>query len=358
MFRKVLSATQQRNEWTYMKAAMYYSQEDVRIEDLPVPAIGRDEVLTEMKACGICGSDLLDWYLKERSPLVIGHEPAGTIVEKGEDVKDFDVGDRVFVHHHVACLSCHYCRHGDFTLCEQFHGTNIQPGGLAEYFRVPAKNLGIDTLKIPGNMSYEEATLIEPVGCCLRAFNKTQFQKGDSVAVIGAGATGVIHVALSKIFGSARTIASDLLDYRLKMAKEFGADVVVNPERESIEDVVKSETGGRGVDVAIVTAPSLEAYRAGMAVCRKGGKLVVFAPTAPGKYLQVSPKELFFTETQIIPSYSSSHVETRMALKLIESGQINAKGLITHRFPLDDTAEAFRTARENRESLKIVVLNE
>ena len=130
-----------------MKAAMYYSQQDTRIEEVPVPEIDGDEALIEMRACGVCGSDLMDWYLQPRAPLVLGHEPAGIVAKKGSKVEAFDVGDRVFVHHHVACLKCHYCLHGDYTLCEQFHDTNIKPGGFAEYFRVPALNLGLDTLK-------------------------------------------------------------------------------------------------------------------------------------------------------------------------------------------------------------------
>ena len=337
---------------------MYYGKEDIRIEEMATPEIGEDEVLVEMKACGICGSDLMDWYLKSRAPLVLGHEPAGVIAKKGRKVKGFNVGDRVFVHHHVACLTCHYCIHGDYTLCEQFHKTRIEPGGLAEYFKVPTPNLQIDTLKIPEPMSFEEATFIEPVGCCLRALKKCNMQAGDSLAIIGVGAIGIIHVALSKIFGAEKTFVSDPIDYRLNVAKQFGADVAINPEKEDLTAIVKAETDGRGVDIAVVTAPSLEAYKAGLSVCRKGGKLCVFAPIEPSKYLQISPKELFFSEIQIIPSYSTSHLETRTALKLIKSGRINVKKLITHRFRLVDAAKAFKTASESKESLKVIVLNE
>jgi len=339
-----------------MKAAVYYSQRDIRIEEIPTPKIGRDEVLVEMKACGICGSDLMDWYLKNRAPLVLGHEPSGVIVEKGVDVENFDVGDRVFVHHHVACLKCHYCLHEDYTLCEQFHKTNIIPGGFAEYFKVPAPNLNLDTLKIPDGISFDEATLIEPVGCCLRAIKKCGIRQGDSVAIIGAGTTGIIHTVLAKVFGAGKVIVSDLIDFRLRAAQKFGADIVVNPLNTSFNKVVKDETDGRGVDLVIVTAPSPEAYKAGLGVCRKGGKLCVFAPTEPGKFLEISPKELFFNELQIIPSYSTSHVETREALELIKSGKIRVRELITHRFPLVDAAKAFKTALEDKESLKVVVL--
>ena len=340
-----------------MKAAVYYSQQDIRMEEMPAPEIGEDEVLIEMKACGICGSDLMDWYLKSRAPLVLGHEPTGIIAKAGSKVKEFNVGDRVFVHHHVACLTCHYCTHGDYTLCKQFHETHIDPGGFAEYFRVPASNLEIDTLKIPETLSFEEATLIEPVGCCIKAFSKCSIQADDTVVIIGAGTTGIVHTVLSKIFGAARTIVSDLIDYRLQTAKKFGADLTVNPENEDLETVVKGETDGMGADLVIVTAPSLEAYKSGLSVCRKGAKLCVFAPTSPGKYLQISPKELFFSEIQIIPSYSTSHLETRKALELIKTGRLKVKELITHRFKLANAAKAFKTTLENKESLKVIVLN-
>jgi L-iditol 2-dehydrogenase len=341
-----------------MKVAMYYGQGDIRIEDVPRPEIAEDEALVAMKACGLCGSDLMDWYLRSRVPLVLGHEPTGILVEKGRKVKAFEAADRVFVHHHVACLRCHYCLHGDFTLCKQFHETNIKPGGFAEYFKVPALNLDIDTLKIPDAVSFDEATLVEPVGCCLRALKKCDIQKGDTIAIIGAGATGIVHTVLSKVLGAEKTIVSDPIEFRLEAAKKFGADVVINPKTENLSDVVKSETDGRGADVAVVTAPNLEAYKAGLNVCRRGGKLCVFAPTDPGQYLQISPKDLFFNEIQIIPSYSTSHLETREALELMGSSRLSVKGLITHRFKLADAAKAFKTALQSKESLKVIIVNE
>lgn len=340
-----------------MKAAVYYNQKDIRIEEMPKPAIGDDEVLVEMKACGICGSDLMDWYLKGRAPLVLGHEPTGIIVDKGNKVKDFEAGDRIFVHHHVACLECHYCLRGDYTLCKRFHETNIKPGGFAQYFRVPRANLEIDTLKIPASVSFEEGTLIEPVGCCLRALKKCNLERGDSVVIIGAGNTGIIHLMLAKILRAKKTIVSDFIDYRLEMAKKFGADVTINPKKEDFVETVIAETEERGADLSIVTAPNVKAYEAGIKACRKGGRLCVFAPTLPGEHIQVSPKELFFNETKIIPSYSTSHIETKEALELIASGKLNANDLITHRFRLNEISEAFRVALDSEKSLKVVVLN-
>jgi len=341
-----------------MKVATYYSLDDIRIEDKPKPKIGPDEILVEMKACGVCGSDLMEWYLRSRAPLVLGHEPAGVVAEAGKEVKNFRVGDRVFAHHHVACLKCHYCLRGDYTMCQQFGQTHIEPGGFAEYFRVPALNLQIDTLKLPSDLSYEEATLIEPVGCCIRAQNKCNIQAGDVVAVVGAGPSGIIHAMLAKTSGAAKTIVSDTVEFRLNAAKRLGASVAVNPQRENLVDKVKEATEGRGADVVIVTAPNLKAIEDGIQTCRRGGTLCLFAPTEPKEQARLSPHRLFFSEITIVPSYSTSHVETRLALQLISSGRIKAKELITHRFPLSQTAEAFKIAAHSKECLKVVVLNE
>lgn len=341
-----------------MKAAVYYSQNDVRLEDVPKPRIGEDEALVEMKACGVCGSDLMDWYLRDRVPLVLGHEPTGLIAEKGASVRGFEIGDRVFVHHHVACLQCHYCLRGDFTLCHKFHETNIVPGGFAEFFKVPGSNLQLDTLRLPDDLSFEVGTLIEPVGCCLRGLHKCDFQRGDCVAIIGAGATGMINVALSKTLGAEKTFVTDLIDYRLDFAKSFGADFVFDPTKVDIKEAIRSETDDLGVDIAVVTAPSVEAYGSGISVLRKGGKLCVFAPTSPSKVLTLSPKELFFSEVKIVPSYSTSHVETREALELISSRKLLVDRLITHRFRLDQTGEAFATALNSERSLKVIVMNQ
>ena len=337
---------------------MYYSPEDIRIENMPKPKIGADEILVEMKACGICGSDLMEWYLKNRTPIVLGHEPTGVVAKAGDRVKGFKVGDRVFVHHHVACLVCHYCVRGDYTMCEEFGRTHIQPGGFSEYFRVPAPNLKVDTLKISDALSFEEATLIEPIACCIRALIKCNIQTGDTVAIIGAGPSGIIHLMLSRCFGAGQVIVSDLIDYRLVAAKGFGADFTVNPREESLMERVKEVTDGRGADLVIVTAPNVKAFGDGIEVCRRGGTVCLFAPVEPKEQAKISPHRLFFSEITVVPSYSTSHVETRMALRMLSSGRINVEGLITHVFPLSRIMDAYKTAAEGKECLKVVVVNE
>jgi L-iditol 2-dehydrogenase len=340
-----------------MKATMYYNPDNIVIEDMVVPKIGANEVLVEMKACGLCGSDLMEWYLKPRAPLVPGHEPSGVIVKAGKKVDRFEPGDRVFAHHHVACLTCHYCTHGDYTLCKQFSETHLVPGGFAQFFKVPAPNLQVDTLKIPSHLSHREATLIETVGCCLRALRKCRVQAGDSAVVMGAGPSGVIETMLLKVFGAGQVVIADFIDYRLQAAKRLGADVTVNPEREGLLDAVKRATDGRGADIVIVTAPTVNAYLAGIELARKGGTLCIFAPPKPTDFMRTSLNKLFFSEIKLVPSYSTSHLETRTALKLIEAGTIDVGNLITHTFPLREVSKAFQTAT-SKECLKVVVTNE
>jgi len=336
---------------------MYYSLDDIRIEDMPKPEIEPDEILVEMKACGICGSDLMEWYLKSRAPLVLGHEPAGIVVKTGKEVKAFQPEDHVFAHHHVACLTCHYCLRGDYTMCHQFGQTHIHPGGFAEYFRVPAPNLQIDTLKIPDHLSFEEATLIEPTACCLRALKKSNIQPGDTVAIIGDGPSGIIHTMLSKNLGAGQIVIGGHHHYRLEVAKRLGADLAINSRCENFVERVKEATNGVGADVIVVTAPNVEAMLMGMSCCRRGGTVCLFASASPDEYTHIRPYELLFSEINIVPSYSTSHIETRMALKLISSGRIRAKEVITHRFPLSRISDAFKTAAKIKECLKVVVLN-
>lgn len=335
-----------------MKAGVYYGPLDVQCVEVEKPKINFREILVEMRACGICGSDLMDWYLKPRAPLVLGHEPTGVVVETN-NVEEFNVGDRVFVHHHVACMKCYYCIRGDYTLCRRFRETHIVPGGFAEYFKVPEANL-MDTLRLPDNVGFEEGTLIEPLACCIRAINKANAKLCSSAAVIGLGPTGLMIIQLLKLYGVPKVLACDLVDYRVKAARRFGADVAVNPIDEDLSKVVKSETE-LGADVVFVTAPSIEAYSKGVDICRSGGVLCVFAPPPPGETLQLDLNRVFFSEVKIIPSYSTSHIETRIALNLIGNSKVNVKDLVTHRFKLEEIAEAYMVAAKGENCLKVVV---
>ena len=337
-----------------MKVARYHSRHDIRLEEVPVPQIGAGELLVQVKACGLCGSDLMEWYTREKAPAVLGHEPAGVVAEVGEGVQEFEIGDRVFVHHHVPCFTCHHCLRGYYTLCETFKATHIDPGGFAEYIRVPALNVESGVLKLPPDMSFPQATLIEPVATCIRSIERANIQMGDTVVVIGAGVAGLIHTQLTRICGAGMVVATDFVPFRLKMARQLGADFAINA-REDVVGVLGELNEGRGADVVIVTAGSIQAMEQGMKLAGEGATVLLFAPSPPEANLPVSPHHLLFSEITITASYSCSPPETRQSLKLIQGGRIKTEALITHRFDLASVSEAILLAAEARESLKIVI---
>jgi L-iditol 2-dehydrogenase len=338
-----------------MKAAKYYGSSDIRVEEVPVPETRKGEMKFKVEACGICGSDITGWYMDPEAPKYFGHEPAGTVVEIGEGVENVNIGDRVFVHHHVPCFVCHYCQRGNFTMCETFKNTNIHPAGFAEYIRVPALNLERDTLKLPDSVTFEEATMIEPIGCCIKGLKKANPRLGDTVAVVGAGFAGAVHIQLARIFGAAKIIAIDSVEYRLKKALEFGADAAINFIQDDVLSGVKDFSDGRGADIVIVASGSFEAIKEGVQIAAKGSTLYLFAPFPPGSSFPIDLNHFFFSEITFVTSYSSTHLDTHAALELIANKRIDSKNLITHRFPLNQINEAMQLALKAKESLKVVV---
>ena len=236
-----------------MKVARYYTEDDVRLEEMPVPSIGPGELLVRVAACGVCGSDVMGWYTQKKAPAVLGHEPAGVVVAVGQGVTQFRQGDRVFMHHHVPCFVCHYCRRGFYSNCRTFRETHLDPGGFAEYVRVPAPNVERDVLKLPDSMPWDVATFIEPVGTIIRGVERAHLRHGDSVAIVGAGLTGLLFIQLARLWGGSSITALDLQDWRLDYARRMGAERVVNPTRENAVAAVQSMTEGRGADVVFTT---------------------------------------------------------------------------------------------------------
>ncbi|HUW08383.1 MAG TPA: zinc-dependent dehydrogenase, partial [Anaerolineae bacterium] len=337
-----------------MKVSRYYSRSDVRLEEMPVPNIGPGELLVQMKACGLCGSDLMSWYTDKKAPTVLGHEPTGVVVQAGAGVEQFAPGDRVFVHHHVPCFTCHYCSRGFYTLCATFKGTHLDPGGFAEFIRVPALNVERDVLHLPDGMSFEEGALIEPVATCIRGIKRSGLQKGDTVAVLGVGVSGLTLVQLARLWGATKIVATDLVDYRLEMALRLGADHAIHAG-EDVIGRVRELNAGRGADVVFVSVGHLQVMEQALALVEKGGTVLFFAPTQPGTTLPVSPHRLIFEEVTVTGTYSCTPQETRLSLKLIEAGRINVRDLITHRFDLAGVREAMDLAARAQESLKIVI---
>src|SRR5256886_9349157 len=213
-----------------MLAVEYHSNEDICVVEVPVPEVGPGELLVQLQACGICASDVMEWYMKPRSPIDPGDEPVGLVAAVGEGVQQFSVGQRVFIHHHVPVMVCHFCQRGLFSQCPPFRATRLYPGGLAEYIRVPALNVQLDVLPLPDELSFEAATLIEPLACCVRGINRATIQAGDSVVVLGAGSNGLMLAQLAQQRSGGCVIIVDPIAYRRQRALEIGIDHALDPQ--------------------------------------------------------------------------------------------------------------------------------
>jgi L-iditol 2-dehydrogenase len=341
-----------------MKVAKLYSFHDIRIEDVPIPRIGPRDALLKTKACGICSGDVMPWYIEQKAPLVLGHEPAGEIVEVGNEVTSFKAGDRVFTHHHAPCFTCRACRRADYVQCETWKNTKIEPGGISEYILIPEINLENDTLNLPDNLSFKDGTFIEPSACVVKALKRAKIRHGDTVLVIGLGVMGQLHILLARKYGAEKIIGADMIPFRLNKAKKFGADEVIDVSKDDLLDAVKDLTDGTMADLVIVGPNSAEAMRHGLSAAGAGGKVVLFTPAKPGERLTINPNDLYFKDINIITSYSCGPTDTADALDIIAKGTVQAEKLITHRFPIEETAEAFRLTAEARDSLKCVILFE
>lgn len=340
-----------------MKVAKLYSFNDIRIENVPVPEAGASEVLIKTKACGICSGDVMPWYIEKKAPLVIGHEPAGEVAAVGKDVNGlFREGDKVFVHHHAPCMSCRLCRRGDFVQCETWRNTKIVPGGISEYILIPEINLRNDTLVLPGEMDFEDGTLVEPTACVVKSLKRSNIRAGDTVLVIGLGVMGQIHVLLARAFGARTVIGADMVPFRLNKALEFGAEHVIDVSKDNLREKLDELTGGRMADVVIVGPNSVDAMLQGIRSVAPGGTVTLFTPAKPGEVLSVDPNGLYFRDVNIVSTYSCGPDDTKNALKYIADKTVTSKKLVTHRFPIEDTACAYRLTAEAKDSLKCLVV--
>ena len=339
-----------------MFAVEYHSNDDIRVVELPIPAIGPCELLVQMRACGLCASDVMEWYMKPRAPLYPGHEPVGIVAAVGEGIEQFAVGQRVFLHHHVPCMVCHFCRRGSFSQCPTFRATRLYPGGLAEYIRVPALNVQLDVLSLPDELSFEAATLIEPLACCVRSINRAAIRPGDSVLVLGTGSNGLMLAQLAQQRGAVPVMIVDPIAYRRQRALDIGIDYALDPQTGTAIDQIHSMNDGRKPDVVIVTPSSISAMQQGIELVGPGGTVLLFAPPPPEALLPVTPNTLFFQEISLRTSYSAGPYETRHALDLLRNGRIRPESVITHRFPLKDAAQAFQLVAKPGDALKVVVV--
>ncbi|MBA7514708.1 Sorbitol dehydrogenase [subsurface metagenome] len=338
-----------------MHVAMYYNNHDVRLEEMPAPQIGPGELLVKVEACGICGSDVMEWYRRDRVPLVLGHEIGGQIAAVGDGVERYKEGDRVSAAHHVPCNTCRYCLSGHHTMCNTLRQTNFDPGGFAEYIRLPAINVDRGVFLLPDELSYEEATFIEPLACVLRGQRLAHIQPGNSVLIIGSGIAGLLHLQLARALGAGYVIATDINDYRLEAAKQLGADAVINA-KEDLPARLRQVNQGRLADLVIVCTGAVSAITQALQSVERGGTVLFFAPTNPGVTIPFSINDLFWSnDITLTTSYAASPVDYTAALELVRARNVDTHRMITHRLGLAEAGTGFHLVAEAQNSIKVII---
>ena len=338
-----------------MRVAMYYNNQDVRLEEMPVPQIGPGEVLMRVEASGICGTDLLEWYRLHKAPLVLGHEVAGVVAAVGEGVKHYKVGDRICAAHHVPCNTCLYCLSGHHTVCDTLRQTNFDPGGFVEYLRLPSVNVEQGIFPLTDDVSFEEATFVEPLACVLRGQRLAHLKPGQTILIIGSGVAGLLHIQLARTSGVGYIIATDIVDYRLEAARKFGADIGVHAEKFT-PAYLRQAAGGRLADLVIICSGATSAISQALESLERGGTVLFFAPTEPGVSVPISVNDLFWrNEITLTSSYGGSPHDYTAALGLIQTGKIRVRDIITHRLGLAETDLGFQLVARAQDSLKVII---
>jgi L-iditol 2-dehydrogenase len=335
-------------------AAVYYNNHDIRIQEMPIPEIGEDEVLLKVMASGICGSDVIEWYRVPKAPRVLGHEATGVISKIGSQVTGVEVGDRVFVSHHVPCNQCRYCQRGHHTACKTLHTTNYYPGGFAQYIRLPKINVQFGIYKLPESITFEEGTFIEPLACVSRGQRLANLQKDDSVLIIGSGISGILHLQLAKFKGIPNIIMADINPYRLEMAKKFGASYVLDA-KENLPQQLKEINDKHLADYVVVCTGATSAATLALECVDNGGTILFFAVPDPSVKLIVPINQFWRNEITIRTSYGAAPADLEDSLKVLASGQLNVKDMITHRLSLHEAQEGFRLMAEAGQSLKVIL---
>jgi L-iditol 2-dehydrogenase len=320
-----------------MRVARSFAPGDVRIEEAPEPEAGPGEVVCDVLACGVCGSDVTDWYIASRLPAVLGHEVIGKVRSVGAGVTAPTPGTRVAIHHHTPCGECRRCRRGHETLCDRFRATRLDPGGFAERVRI-MPDLVPELLELPDNLDALTATFIEPLACVLRAQDRAGLRAGDSLLVVGAGANGLLQIAAAHARGVEVVWVREPRPERLERAQDWGAE----------------HHGNELVDVAIVCTPKPEAIESAAAAVAPGGTLCFYAPPAPDAPPKLDATALYLREIAVVASYSAGPGDMRAALELIAAGRVAPAELVSHRLPLAQTGEALDLQRRAT-GLKIVV---
>ena len=336
-----------------MRVAKYYSNHDIRLEEMPIPRIGAEELLVKVMASGICGSDVMEWYRKAKAPLVLGHEIAGEICEVGDGLP-FGIGDRIFVSHHVPCNKCRYCLNDHHTLCDTLRSTNFDPGGFAQFVRIPSINVTNGTYLLPDAMSYEEATFIEPLACVLRGLHRAGLRSGQNVLVLGSGISGLLNIHVLRALGARRIMATDIQSCRLQAARTFGADAAFHGE-EDVAVRFREINDGNLADLVITCAgiPSVidQAFRS----VERGGTILFFAPLEPGIQVQLPFWNVWRDQITMVSTYAGAKRDIKEAIELIQSGKLRLRDMITHRLGLAKTGLGFQLVLRAEDSIKVII---
>ena len=333
-----------------MKVAVYRGNDDIRLEERPRPVAGEGELVFRVRASGVCGSDVLEWYRKPKAPLVLGHEVAGEVVEVGAGVAQYAEGDRIVATHHVPCGACRYCRAGQEPVCETLRTTHFDPGGFAEYVRLPAINVRLGTFALPAGVSFEEGSFVEALACVIRGQRVVGGVSGKRVAILGSGMSGMLHLLWAKARGAERVACTDVHPFRLAAASRAGADTVVDGRAPDAGAAIGP------ADVVVVATAAPQAMAQAFSIADRGGAILVFALVPPGTSMTLPAHALWARGVSIVPSYAGPPADMREALDAIAAKEIDVLSLVTHRLSLERTAEAFRLVAQASDSMKVLVL--
>ncbi len=333
-----------------MKVSRWYNNRDIRIEEAPVPVPGPKEMVVKVHSCGICGSDIVEWYRLPRAPLVQGHELGAEVVQTGPEVKQYRAGDRVFIAPKVPCHECYYCKNEHYPQCAKVK--ERLPGGLAEYILVPESLIEHGVFLLPDHVTYDQSTFIEPLACVIRAQKLAGIKEGQSILVLGCGMSGLLHIKYANV-KNARVIATDINPERLEYARQAGAELVI----DGADDVARKlvDQTGRKADLVMICTSSMAAVDQAWEGVDKGGAVVFFAVPGPDQQVTVPINNFWTKEIRILTSYYCSPADCAEALELIASGQIEVEDMITHVLLLKDVERGFQLVTEGKGSLKVII---
>ena len=342
-----------------MKAAVYLGKESIEIKEVDKPEVKKGEILVRVNSCAICGTDIRTYFYGHHAikpPHILGHEVAGEIAEIGDDVDGYKLGERVHMVTEVGCGKCRFCIQGRQNLCPLLRAmAYYYPGGFAEYILIPRPAvIQGNLLSIPDGLSFDEATLAEPLSCCINAQEYLNITFADIVVVIGAGPIGCMHTELARLSGATKIILADISEERLEMGKKFGANIFVNSAKEDLIKRVKDETENMGADVIIVACPAPQAQEQALQMVTTRGRISFFGGLPGGKTITIESNIIHYKEISIFGAFASSAIQYKQALALLASKNIKGDDLITHRFPLEKIKEALEMAKSGK-GLKVII---